>query len=133
MPNDIGLIWRITVESKSLAKEADALGDRLRATGACVASTQVVPANRATLATPEIIVTIIAIKAAKAVIVAGLHAIERALTDRSQKQKGALRTRIVLLDERTGDADHFPFDANAIGEEAVHRFISDIIKVVEKL
>jgi hypothetical protein len=113
---DVG--WRVEFTDPTLQQTAATIVDGLRTVGASVGPAKRKPAQDATLGTPEIIITIVVTAAAKAIIVAGLQAIERIL-------EGHLRDPLekraqVILNGPGHERQRFPVSLQKIGKEALN-------------
>ena len=90
------------------------------------------PPSRASFAAAEVILTIVATAAAKAVIIAAIRAIGRRLKQSKTASTGEERLQIVL--EKPGEPKRrFPFSLQEATDDAVEEFISSVVDSVAEL
>lgn len=124
-------IWRIEYSDATISELAGGISQELRALHIAVGEPAYKRPRNATLGTPEVIITILVTAATKAVIISGLHALQRYLEARvgSAEEK---RLQVVLAgpDE---SKKRFPISLRQIGSDAVKEFISRIATSIDKL
>ena len=120
--------WTIEYTQEDLRPIAVSVADTLRNAGATETKPVYKRPGEATLGTPEIIITIVVTAAAKALIVAGLHALEKTLQD--QIDRKTERRAQVILAGKNKPKRRFPISLASISKEAVKDFISQIVSAV---
>ena len=114
--------------------DAKPLSDELAA-GLKEAGVETTPASmipvEATFGTPEVILTIVATAAAKAVFIATLRAVERHLKQ-SKETCGNRRIQIVI-DNPGRSKKRFPFSLQGATGDAIEEFVSSVIDSVAEL
>jgi hypothetical protein len=125
-------VWQIDYDDSSVEPIASGMAAGLsKSTAASQLIAKYEPPQDGTYGTPEVILTIVATAAAKAIIVSGLHALESYL----QTQSGAPQDRRVRVILKTPNkrAKHSAISLQQLGTDAIKEFVSDIIAAVEKL
>jgi hypothetical protein len=123
--------FRVEFTDASLQPAAAAIVDELSAAGGGVTRAALKRPRDATLGTPEIIITVLVTAAAKAVIVAGIRAIQRVLAQHMEEKEDK-RAQIVL-ENPDGKKQRFPISLRGIGKEALKQFTDDIVAAIGKL
>jgi hypothetical protein len=123
--------WNIQFTDPALAPTAGAIVDELHHDGDAVAPAAYKRPREAELGTPEIIITVLVTAAAKAVIIAGIRAIERVLAQHLE-DKTDKRAQVVLESE-DGEKIRHPVSLKGLGRDALKQFIDDVIAEVGKL
>jgi hypothetical protein len=125
--------WRIEFNDERVASAASMIADDLGRAGVRTDPAALRRPRDATLGTPEIIITILVTAAAKAVIVAGLRAVERTL-ERQLGDDHPKRAQIVLVNSahQPGDERRFPISLRGIGKDALKGFFDDVVSAVDK-
>jgi hypothetical protein len=130
MDNLIASTWAIEFSEKELEPVASKIAIALTPEG----SNTIAPsfkAREATLGTPEIIITIVVSAAVKAVVTAGLHAIQRELEG---QLGGASDKRIqFIIKGSEGEKKRFPKSLRDIGADALREFIDQVITAVNRM
>jgi hypothetical protein len=109
---------------------AEGIAASLEQAGAGSSAPEYQPPQDATYGTPEIILTIVVTAAAKAVIVSGLHALERFLENQIAVPDDR-RVRVALKAPGRR-SNHSSISLRQAGKEALHSFVSDLVSAVEK-
>jgi|SRR5947209_5781054 len=90
------------------------------------------PSSHGSFVTAEVVLTIVATAAAKAVIIAALRAIGRRL--KQSKTSGTAEQRLQIVLDKPGEPKkRFPFSLQDAASEAVDEFISGVIDAVADL
>ncbi len=120
--------WRIEFTQDELGPVASVLAEDLRKAGVPADTPVYEPPGEATLGTPEILVTILVTATAKAVVIAGLHALEKVL-EKQIDGKTDRRAQIILT-RRDKPKQRFPISLKNITKDALKEFISQIVSEV---
>jgi hypothetical protein len=86
------------------------------------------PPAQATYGTPEVILTIAVAAVAKAVVVAGLRALERRL--KQSKTKDHDRRIQIVINSPGKPRKRFPFSLHDVTDDTIHEFISGVIDFI---
>jgi hypothetical protein len=123
--------WHIEFTQQDLGPAASALADDLRKAGVPTDTPIYKPPREATLGTPEILVTIILTATAKALVIAGLHALQKVL-EKQIDGKADRRAQIILM-HRNNTKRRFPVSLKNITKEALKEFIDQIVSEVNQV
>jgi hypothetical protein len=122
--------WTIQFTDDEVKPLASELAEALKDAGVEVPP-QHKPPTVGSYGTPEVILTIVATAAAKALVVAALHAIERRL---KQWKTASQDQRVQIVVDRPGELrKRFPFSLQEAGEDAIQEFVSSILDSVADL
>src|SRR5712692_9229132 len=120
--------WHIEFTQNELGPVASALAEDLHKAGVPTDMPVYKPPGEATLGTPEILVTILVTASAKALVIAGLHALEKVL-EKQIDGKTDRRAQIILT-SRDKAKQRFPVSLKNITKDALKEFISQIVSEV---
>ncbi len=123
--------WHIEFTQDELGPVASVLAEDLRKAGVPTDTPVYKPPGEATLGTPEILVTILVTVTAKALVIAGLHALEKVL-ERQIDGKTDRRAQIILT-RRDKGKQRFPISLKNITKDALKEFISQIVSEVNHI
>ena len=124
-------IWQIEYSDASVKPMASTIATDLQNSGVLASMPTYKPPRDPTLGTPEVIITILVTAAAKAIIVSGLHALERYLQTQADSRDDR-RVHVILVGTQQAK-QHFPISLQEVGKDALKEFVSDIASAVNKL
>jgi hypothetical protein len=123
--------WRIEFTKQDLGPDASALAEDLHRAGVPVNTPAYKPPQEATLGTPEILVTILLTATARALVIAGLHALQKAL-EKQIDGKADRRAQVILV-RHDNNKRRFPMSLKNITKEALKEFIDQIVSEVNRV
>jgi len=126
--------WRVDFTDQRMGSTAASIVDALTQAGVATGPAILTHERDATLGIPEILITIAVTSAAKAVIVTGLHALQRAL-EQNLDNRMAKRAQVILVDpkQETGGKQRFAINLYGIGKEALKEFVDRIVAAVNAM
>jgi hypothetical protein len=122
--------WRIEYTDLSAQGLAESLGTALGDAGRPACPTSHVRPAQGTYGTPEIIITILATSLSKAVLLWGLDALEKRLSERPERGGENLR---IVVDSGSAGKEQFPLSLRDLSREFVTQFVGEIKDYVGKL
>jgi hypothetical protein len=123
--------WYIEFTQEEIGPIAATIAEDLQKADVATVIPTYKPPREATLGTPEIIVTIVVTAAAKALIVAGLHALEKTL-EKQIDHKNDRRAQIIVTSP-TKSKQRFPVSLKNITKDALKEFMSQVVSVVNQV
>lgn len=125
------LSWQVDYSDDRVSELADSIVRALRAEGVAVSDASKKSRSESRLVGPEIVFTVIAVSAAKAVVVGALQTIEKAL-EKEIDRKSDLRTKIILIGKEAKPVQKV-LSLKDLTKESLKEFVSILIKGLEKM